>query len=178
MTTTTTTTTMTENPNLVSRSTPPITTSQMVALSYTYRIIFRVLISIPLFLLLAQLVLTASFFLLDTITNHHTLITIVAALLIAQTIQRLIVKSAPTDRQAMETTKKLQYSLPVVMLIPSILFARTIITSMEDILGLQAILAWTPPIFSLAVTLRISLGSVLLGCSMCAQYIGPQSIGT
>jgi hypothetical protein len=169
---------MTANPNLRSRARPPITTSQMVALSYTYRLMFRVLIFLPLFLLLAQLTLTVTFFLLDTITNHHTLITIAGAAMFTQAMRRYIVNSAPTNREAMETAKKLRYSLPGVMLILSILFARTIISAVEGNLGLKAILTWTPQIVPLAVTLRICLGSLLLGLSICARYIGPPSIGT
>jgi hypothetical protein len=168
----------TVDPNLLWRSRASITTSQMIALSYTYRLIFRVLFSIPLFLLLAQLTLMASFFVLDPITNQHTLITLFFAVVVAQTIGKHIIKSAPTDRQAMETRKKLQYSLPAVMLIPSIMFARAIITPLEGILRWKAIFTLIQPSISIATTMRLSLGSILLGCSMCARYVGPPSIGT
>lgn len=150
----------------------------MVALSYTYRLIFRVLISVPLLLVVAQSVFAATFFLLDTITNHHTIITVVSAVASARTIERQIVKSAPSDRQAIETSRKLQYLLPAVMLIPSILVALAVFSPLEDFLQIKAILTWSPPIVSLAVTLRMALGSLLLGCAVCARYVGPPSIGT
>ncbi|KAG7364570.1 hypothetical protein IV203_037772 [Nitzschia inconspicua] len=164
---------MTTDPRISRRA---ITTSQLVALSYTYRIVLWILFAGPLLMLATQLIYMLSFFFLDAITNQHTIVTLLATAATSYKIQNQIVKAAPTEAQANETAKKLQYWLPAMMLFPCILFVRYIVTPVERVLQVKTMSILSLPIVPFAVTLQVAIGSVLLGCSICARYIGPPSI--
>jgi hypothetical protein len=159
-------------------SNAPITLSQMVALSYTYRIMFKVLVTGPLVLILLQLVFMTSFLILDTITNQHTIITVIATVAITPAIQRQIVKAAPTEDQAAATAKKLRYWSPALVLLACVVLARYVDTPLEDVLRLKTVLTLSPPIIPFATAFRLAIGSFILGFSICARYVGPPSIGT
>lgn len=158
-------------------STPSATASQVVALSYTYRIILKVLFTGPLVLFGTYFAFMTLFHLLDAVTNHHTILTVG---LIAGTWHLApgqILKFAPDEAQAKETAKKLSYQLPVVVIVSCILFARLVVTPVGRWTGIQEFLTLSPPTVPLITILRLAIGSFLLGFGVCLRYIGPPSIG-
>ena len=161
----------------MSNSYPVITTSQMIAMSVTYRILCIVLFGVTMLIVGLPLAVTIAFYFLDRISRHHTILTVLMAVASSLYIESKIKTMAPTASQAKESLKKVNWWLPLVMLFPSILISSVVITPLESALGIRLLLTWTPPIFPVAVAARVALGAFLLGSSVCARYIGPPSIG-
>ena len=83
-----------------SRARPPPLVSQMVAMSYSYRLIIFALFIGPVSMIVVPTILTTMFLFLDSITLQHTVPTIIMTVVSTKILNDKIATSAPTKRQA------------------------------------------------------------------------------
>lgn len=151
------------------------TLSQVVALSMTYRLMFKVLQAPVVALLLLPVALRLCYFIFDGLTNKHTILSLTITMALTSSVRRLIHQAAPNEASAQEALTKSQVVLPCLVFTATCLFTNYFITPLEASLGARAFLTWSPTLtFSLA--LRAAGLAFLLGLSVLLRYIGPPSV--
>ncbi len=111
------------------------------------------------------------------ITDHHTLPTIGMTAVFSRILERSITNAAPTKEIGIKSVEQKKGWLFLTTLVASIITIRLVVVPLEKLLGLSmSFLKWSPSI-SISSALRIASGGFLLGLSIVARYIGPQSIG-
>jgi len=165
---------MSSNPQL-DRVRPKPSSSTTTALMLTYRPIIFLLFAGPTLVMSLPLVAVAFRSVFGTTTDQHALLTICMTAFFSKILENSIMKAAPTKEIAIKSLERSRGWLFFATFLTSVFVIRLVVNPLEKILGLKSILTWSPSI-SILSALRLACGGFLLGLSVVARYIGPQSI--
>jgi len=165
---------MSSNPKL-DRVRPKPSSSTTTALMLTYRPIIFLLFAGPTLVMSLPLVAVAFRSVFGTTTDQHALLTICMTAFFSKILENSIMKAAPTKEIAIKSLERSRGWLFFATFLTSVFVIRLVVNPLEKILGLKSILTWSPSI-SILSALRLACGGFLLGLSVVARYIGPQSI--
>jgi hypothetical protein len=149
--------------------------SQVVALSMTYRLFYKVL-KAPLVLLLAlPIALRLSYFIFDRLTNDHTLLSLIMTAALTSSFRQLILQMAPTKADQQDALAKTSIGLPCLMFAVTCGITNFVLSPLETALGIRSFLTWSP-VLTLSLALRACALTLFLGLSVLLRYVGPPSV--
>jgi len=141
----------------------------------TYRPVIFLMFAAPTLVMLLPLVAAVVHVVFGTTTDQHAILAIVITVLFSKMLESSITNAAPTKEIAIKSLERSRGWLFFAVFSLSILAIRLIFIPLQQILGLKPFLAWSPSL-SISSALRLAFGGFLLGLSVVARYIGPQSI--
>jgi len=148
--------------------------SEMVALSYSYRLILFMLFLGPVLILALPLVSWTALLIFDFAMNRQTALTLFMTFVSSKVIENKIASVAPTKRDADEALKR-PFLIRFLMFAASIIVSHFVITALgNDYFTLPQNLSFANLSFAMAV--RFAIGAFLLGISVVFRYIGPNSV--
>lgn len=151
------------------------TMSQVVALSMTYRLFYKILKAPVLVLLALPITLRLSYFVFDRLTNGHTLLSLIMTMALTSSVRRLILQMAPTKAGAQDALAKTEMGLPFLMFASTCLVTNFVLAPLESALGIRSLLTWSP-VLTFSLALRACALTLLLGLSVLLRYVGPPSV--
>ena len=160
----------------MSRSSSQPTLSQIVALSMTYKLIGALCLLVVIVTLAVPLSFKIAYFMLDGLTNDHTVLSLLLTTIATLVTRNMIRQSAPSKRKAEEALAQIAVGLPLLAFTVVVILIRFIVSPIEAQLRIKQLITWSP-VITFTFAFRIGTGIILLGLSVILRFIGPQSIG-
>ncbi len=151
------------------------TMGQVVALTMTYRLFFKILQAPILLILALPVALRASYFIFDRLTGNHTILSMVTTWALTSSVRQLIRHLAPNKAAAQDALAKTKVRLPCLMFATTCIVAKYALSPLEDRFEIRSILTWSP-VLTFSLAFRGCIFTLLLGLSIILRYVGPPSV--